>query len=88
MPLGAKLAERMLRIAGDTLAATSVIVLSDYAKGVLGGDIPAQLIAAARQAGRRIVVDPKGPDFARYAGADIVTPNRRELWRGHRHERR
>src|SRR5206468_4605665 len=46
--ISAKLAERMLRIARDTLAATSVAVLSDYAKGVLGGDIPAQLIAAAR----------------------------------------
>src|SRR4051812_18559588 len=78
-PIGAKLAERMLRIANDTLAATSVAVLSDYAKGVLAGDIPAQLIAAARAAGRRVVVDPKGADFARYAGADIITPNRREL---------
>lgn len=78
-PLGAKLAERLLRIAGDTLAATSVTILSDYAKGVLAGDVPAQLIAIARQAGRPIVVDPKGHDFARYAGADVITPNRREL---------
>ena len=36
-PISQKLAERMLRIAGDTLAATSVTVLSDYAKGVLSG---------------------------------------------------
>lgn len=74
-----KLAERMLRIAGDTLAATAVAVLSDYNKGVLGGTIPAQLIAAARVAGRKVIVDPKGPDYSRYAGADIITPNRREL---------
>ena len=79
VPIGAKLAERMLRIAGDTLAATSVTVLSDYAKGVLSGDIPQQLIAAARQAGRPVVVDPKGTDYSRYAGADVITPNRREL---------
>lgn len=81
-PIGAKLAERLLRIASDTLAATSVTVLSDYAKGVLAGDIPAQLIALARQAGRPIVVDPKGHDFARFAGADVITPNRRELGEG------
>ncbi len=79
VPIGAKLAERMLRIAGDTLAATSVTVLSDYAKGVLSGDTARQLIAAARQAGRPVVVDPKGVDFERYAGADVITPNRREL---------
>ena len=45
-----KLAERMLRIAGDALAATSVTVLSDYRKGLLSGDVPAQIIEAARAA--------------------------------------
>ncbi len=74
-----KIAERLMRIARDALAATSVAVLSDYDKGVLAADIPAQIIAAARSAGRRVVVDPKGVDYARYAGADVVTPNRREL---------
>lgn len=78
-PIAGKLAERMLRIAGDTLAATSVAVLSDYKKGVLSGTVAAQLIAAAKHAGRRVVVDPKGTDYSRYAGADVVTPNRREL---------
>ena len=75
----AKLAERMMRVAGDTLAATSVAVLSDYGKGVLGGNTPALLIAAAQAAGRQVVVDPKGADYARYAGADVITPNRRQL---------
>ncbi len=74
-----KIAERMMRIARDTLAATAVAVLSDYNKGVLAGDISTQLIAAAKAAGRPVIVDPKGPDYSRYAGADIVTPNRREL---------
>ena len=69
-----KIAERLMRIARDALAATSVAVLSDYDKGVLAADIPAQIIAAARAAGRRVVVDPKGVDYARYAGADVVTP--------------
>ncbi len=78
-PIAPKLAERMLRIAGDAMAATSVAVLSDYSKGVLGGDVPGHLIAAAKQAGRRVIVDPKGLDYARYAGADVITPNRREL---------
>ena len=59
-PVHPKLAERMLRIIGDVLAATSVTVLSDYGKGVLAGDIPAQVIALARGMGRRVVVDPIG----------------------------
>ncbi len=74
-----KLAERMLRIAGDALAATSVTVLSDYRKGVLGGDVARQIIEAARNAGRMTIVDPRGPDFDRYAGADVAAPSLREL---------
>ena len=78
-PVATKLAERMLRIAGDALAATSVVVLSDYNKGVLAAGVAARLILAAKAAGRRVIVDPKGMDYARYAGADVITPNRREL---------
>ena len=74
-----KLAERMLRIAGDALAATSVTVLSDYRKGLLAGDVPARIIEAARAAGRPTVVDPRGPDYDRYAGADVAVPSLREL---------
>lgn len=78
-PINSRLADRMVRIAADAVAATTVMVLSDYQKGVLAGDVAQRLIAAARAAGRRVVVDPKGVDYARYAGADMVTPNRAEL---------
>ncbi len=74
-----KLAERLLRIATDAMAATSVTVLSDYRKGVLESGVAQKLLAAARRLGRRVIVDPKGCDYSRYAGADVVTPNRREL---------
>jgi D-beta-D-heptose 7-phosphate kinase/D-beta-D-heptose 1-phosphate adenosyltransferase len=74
-----RLADRMVRIAQDTVAATKVMVLSDYRKGVLAGDVPERLIAAARAAGRKVIVDPKGDDYAIYAGADLITPNRAEL---------
>jgi D-beta-D-heptose 7-phosphate kinase/D-beta-D-heptose 1-phosphate adenosyltransferase len=74
-----KLAERLIRIASDAMAATSVTVLSDYRKGVLGADVAPRLIAAAKALGRPVIVDPKGKDYARYAGADVVTPNRKEL---------
>lgn len=79
LPIHAKLAERLVRITQDAMLATSITVLSDYNKGVLTGDTPARIIAAAKIAGRRVIVDPKGKDYSRYAGADIITPNRREL---------
>ena len=78
-PIQPRLAERLLRIARDAMAATSVTVLSDFRKGLFAGELPAQLIAAAREAGRKVIVDPKGPDYSRYAGADIIMPNRTDL---------
>jgi len=78
-PIQPRLAERLVRIARDAMAATSVTVLSDYQKGLLSGELPVQLIAAAREAGRKVIVDPKGPDYSRYAGADIIMPNRTDL---------
>jgi len=56
-----------------------VIIFSDYAKGSLVN--VADMIAVARKHGKRILVDPKGDDFSRYAGASILTPNRSELIR-------
>ena len=81
VPVHAKLAERLVRIARDAIAATSVTILSDYGKGVLAGETPVMLMAAARQAGRPVVVDMRGPDFARYAGADVLTTSWRNLSR-------
>lgn len=61
------------------VAGSNVLLLSDYAKGVLTDGLAERLIVAARASGLPVVVDPKGRDFRRYAGASIVTPNRREL---------
>jgi D-beta-D-heptose 7-phosphate kinase/D-beta-D-heptose 1-phosphate adenosyltransferase len=55
------------------------LLLSDYAKGVLGPEVCTALIAAARAAKVPVLVDPKGKDFGRYAGATLITPNRGEL---------
>jgi D-beta-D-heptose 7-phosphate kinase/D-beta-D-heptose 1-phosphate adenosyltransferase len=81
-PIHPRLADRMISIASDAMAATGVTVLSDYQKGLLAGDVAARLIAAARALGRQVIVDPKGADYARYAGADIIIPNRRDLGEG------
>jgi D-beta-D-heptose 7-phosphate kinase/D-beta-D-heptose 1-phosphate adenosyltransferase len=80
-PIHPKLAERLLRIVRDAMAATSVTILSDYGKGVLTGDMPAKIIAAARTTGRKVVVDMRGTDFSRYAGADVILPSHHDLAR-------
>ena len=78
-PIPAKLAERVLRIARDAMAATSLTVLSDYQKGMLAPGLPAALIAAAAQAGRGVIAAPKGADVAAYAGVDVLVLGREDL---------
>src|SRR5574340_649066 len=53
------------------------VVLSDYGKG--GLTHIADMIRLARAAGKPVLVDPKGEDYTRYAGATLLTPNRAEL---------
>jgi len=53
------------------------VLFSDYGKGGLT-HIP-RMIAAARGAGKPVLVDPKGNDYRRYSGATMITPNRGEL---------
>ncbi len=59
------------------LPAQDVVILSDYGKG--GLTHITRMIELARAAGRRVLVDPKGDDYSRYAGATVITPNRAEL---------
>ena len=54
------------------------IILSDYAKGLLTDRLLTRLVAMAADAGKSILVDPKGKDYAKYRGATLITPNRRE----------
>ncbi len=77
-PISDDTATEVVRVAGEAILHCDVMVLSDYAKGVLAPDTIARLIDAARGAGKPVVVDPKGGDFARYGGATVITPNRRE----------
>jgi rfaE bifunctional protein kinase chain/domain len=54
-----------------------VVLFSDYGKGGLAHIT--DMIAAARKANKTVLIDPKGSDFSRYAGASCITPNRAEL---------
>lgn len=60
------------------LATARVAVLSDYAKGVCDASVCRAVIEGAAGAGIATIVDPKGADFDRYAGASVITPNRSE----------
>jgi len=72
--------EILAQMLGDyekALGEHDVVLFSDYGKGGLA-HIP-RMIEMARAAGKPVLVDPKGSDYARYAGATVITPNRAEL---------
>jgi D-glycero-beta-D-manno-heptose-7-phosphate kinase len=60
-----------------SLAGTQAVILSDYAKGALRH--VDRMIRAARNAGKIVLVDPKGDDYERYRHATLLTPNRSEF---------
>lgn len=78
-PIAEATADRLGAAIERVLPDCRAVVLSDYAKGVLRDEMVARTIAAAQARGLPVVVDPKGRDFARYRGACVLTPNRKEL---------
>ncbi len=77
--VSATIAETILAGARAAMADCGVVIASDYGKGVLSSAVISGLIAAARRAGKPVIVDPKGSDYTRYRGASLITPNRKEL---------
>lgn len=79
LPLGTKTEAKLIQQAKSAMRGCQAVVLSDYGKGVLSGGTAAKIIKIARQAKKTVIVDPKGDDFERYRGADLITPNLNEL---------
>jgi D-beta-D-heptose 7-phosphate kinase/D-beta-D-heptose 1-phosphate adenosyltransferase len=55
-----------------------LILISDYAKGLLSKNLLKRLITKAAVNNKHVLVDPKGKDYTKYSGATLLTPNRRE----------
>lgn len=77
-PVEGPVEARVLAAAREAVGRADAVVLSDYGKGLLTPAVNGALIAAARERGIPCLVDPKGSDWARYQGATLVTPNRKE----------
>lgn len=79
VPLRGEYAEQ----AADTLAkqieGCCSVVISDYGKGFCTFEICEEIIRLAGKKGLPVIVDPKGSDWRKYAGATTITPNVKEL---------
>jgi len=78
-PCAPEAAAALIAAFDAALPGVAVVILSDYAKGVLAGPVLAHVLAAAAAAGTPVIADPKRADFAAYRGATVLTPNEAEL---------
>jgi len=78
-PASGEIEQRLLDAILPQLPRADIVLLSDYAKGVLTARVIRETIDAANKLGKRVIVDPKSANFAIYRGASLLTPNRKEF---------
>lgn len=70
--------EKIVAIFKSQVKAYDIVLLSDYGKGVLTNTLTRNIIDIANNAGKKVLVDPKGDDYTKYSGAYLLTPNKKE----------
>src|ERR1700723_615337 len=78
-PAASDIEQKLLDAILPLLPRADIVLLSDYAKGVLTARVIRNVIDAARKLGKPVIVDPKSTNFAIYRGATLLTPNRKEF---------
>ncbi|HZC97891.1 MAG TPA: D-glycero-beta-D-manno-heptose-7-phosphate kinase [Bradyrhizobium sp.] len=79
LPAAAEIEQKLIDAILPLLPRADIVLLSDYAKGVLTARVIRNVIDAARKFGKRVIVDPKSANLAIYRGATLLTPNRKEF---------
>ncbi|MFZ5374732.1 MAG: D-glycero-beta-D-manno-heptose-7-phosphate kinase [Campylobacterota bacterium] len=77
-PIAAQSEEALLAYVERVIEECDIVILSDYGKGVITERVAQGVIASAKAAGKKVLVDPKGKDYSKYRGAYLLTPNRKE----------
>jgi D-beta-D-heptose 7-phosphate kinase/D-beta-D-heptose 1-phosphate adenosyltransferase len=78
-PIDEATAMRVLERFAETVVTSDVVVLSDYAKGVLSDAVLEGVLAQARASGCMVIADPKRSRFTAYHGVSVLTPNELEV---------
>jgi D-beta-D-heptose 7-phosphate kinase / D-beta-D-heptose 1-phosphate adenosyltransferase len=76
VPAASGIEQQLIDAILPQLSRADIVLLSDYAKGVLTARVIRNIIDAARKLGKRVIVDPKSANFAIYRGATSPTPPR------------
>jgi D-beta-D-heptose 7-phosphate kinase/D-beta-D-heptose 1-phosphate adenosyltransferase len=78
-PIPDELNEAILTAYKDKLPDVDMVCLQDYKKGLLGGSLCRRIIRLAKEANKKVLIDPcLTSDYSKYIGATAITPNRKE----------
>lgn len=78
-PASPEIEQKLIDAILPLLPRADIVLLSDYAKGVLTARVIRNVIDAAKKLGKRVIVDPKSANLAIYRGATLLKPNRKEF---------
>ena len=79
VPAAGEIEQKLIDSILPLLPRADIVLLSDYAKGVLTARVIRSIIDTARKLGKSVIVDPKSANFGIYRGATLLTPNRKEF---------
>ncbi|MDX9756609.1 MAG: bifunctional ADP-heptose synthase, partial [Sulfurimonas sp.] len=71
-------AHEILNSLSDSICSYDTVILSDYGKGVLSHELCEGVLRLCKKNSIKVLVDPKGSDYAKYRGAYLLTPNKKE----------
>ncbi len=78
-PLSSRVEDELVAMIAARAEEADAMVISDYAKGVISDAVARAVVLAGKRRGLPVIIDPKGRDYAKYAGATVITPNLLEL---------
>ena len=78
-PISEATENELIKIIADEAKGAAVILISDYAKGLLTDRLLQEILKIAEDQNIPVIADPKGRNFARYGRVDILKPNASEL---------
>lgn len=80
VPISKELEQKIIASFAHLFEGVSMLALSDYGKGFFTDTLLSALIGYAKQQGIPVLADPKGTDFSKYVGVDLIKPNLSEAY--------
>lgn len=79
LPVISELLPKFKKVLRQAIKMADIVLVSDYNKGLLTPVTTQMIVEICREQNKKIIIDPKGSDYSKYAGATLVKPNLKEF---------